>query len=149
MDRVQKETVQQLTTISPTTNKPILSRDEPSDSELQAIAKRSADAFSIWSKTDLAERQKIVKRAIELLREREEELGRELTEQMGRPIAYTGVEIKTAAKRAEYMLKISEASLADTEGEQEQGFKRYVKKVPVGPVLVIFAWNVCMLKPVA
>lgn len=146
MDRVQKETVQQLKTISPTTNQPILSRDEPSDTELQAISKRSADAFSTWSKTDLFERQKVVKRAIELLREREEELGRELTEQMGRPIAYVGVEIKTAAKRAEYMLKISEASLKDTEGEQEQGFKRYIKKVPVGPVLVIFAWNVCNVK---
>lgn len=145
MERVQQETVQQLKTISPTTNQPILERDEPSDSELQAISKRSADAFRAWSKTDLPERQKIVTRAIELLRERQEELGRELTEQMGRPIAYVGVEIKTAAKRAEYMLKISDASLKDTEGEKEQGFKRYIKKVPVGPVLVIFAWNVCNL----
>ena len=94
----------------------------------------------------MSERQKVVKRAIELLREREEELGRELTEQMGRPIAYVGVEIKTAAKRAEYMLKISDVSLQDTAGDEEQGFKRYVKKVPVGPVLVIFAWNVGSLK---
>jgi len=148
MDRVQKETVQQLKTISPTTNQPILERDEPSDTELQAISKRSADAFRTWSKTELSERQKVVKRAIELLREREEELGRELTEQMGRPIAYVGVEIKTAAKRAEYMLKISEASLRDTEGEEEQGFKRYIRKVPVGPVLVIFAWNVCNVESI-
>jgi acyl-CoA reductase-like NAD-dependent aldehyde dehydrogenase len=142
MDRVQKETVQQLSTISPTTNKSIISRDEPSDAELKALPERSAAAFSSWSKTDLSERQKIVKKAVELLLERQDELAQELTEQMGRPIAYAPIEIKTAAKRAEYMLKISEESLKDTQGDQEQGFTRYIKKVPVGPVLVIFAWNV-------
>jgi len=142
MDRVQKETVQQLSTISPTTNKPIISRDEPSDAELKALPERSAAAFASWSKTDLSERQKIVKKAVELLLERQDELAQELTEQMGRPIAYAPIEIKTAAKRAEYMLKISEESLKDTQGDQEQGFTRYIKKVPIGPVLVIFAWNV-------
>jgi len=134
--------VQQLSTISPTTNKPIISRDEPSDAELKALPERSAAAFASWSKTDLSERQKIVRKAVELLLERQDELAQELTEQMGRPIAYAPIEIKTAAKRAEYMLKISEESLKDTQGEQEQGFTRYIKKVPVGPVLVIFAWNV-------
>ena len=39
-------------------------------------------------------------------------------------------------------MKISDEALADTDGEAEQGFKRYIKKVPVGPVLVLFAWNV-------
>jgi len=145
MDRVQKETVQQLSTISPTTNKAIISRDEPSDAELKALPERSAAAFASWSKTELPERREIVKKAVELLLERQDELAQELTEQMGRPIAYAPIEIKTAAKRAEYMLKISEESLKDTQGEQEQGFKRYIKKVPVGPVLVIFAWNVSTL----
>lgn len=40
------------------------------------------------------------------------------------------------------MVKISEEALKDTEGEAEKGFKRFIRKVPVGPVLVIFAWNV-------
>jgi acyl-CoA reductase-like NAD-dependent aldehyde dehydrogenase len=60
---------------------------------------------------------------------------------MGRPIAYTGKEVATAIKRAEFLVKISEDVLADTEGEPEAGFKRYIRKVPVGPILVIFAWN--------
>ena len=69
-------------------------------------------------------------------------LARELTEQMGRPIAYTPVEIKTAVKRGEYLLKISDKCLEDTAGEPEKGFKRFIRKAPVGPILILFAWNV-------
>lgn len=56
-------------------------------------------------------------------------------------LAYEGL-VGTAIKRADYMIKISEEALKDTEGEAEKGFKRFIRKVPVGPVLVIFAWNV-------
>jgi len=61
---------------------------------------------------------------------------------MGRPIAYTAKEVSTAIKRAEYLLKVSEETLQDTPGEAEAGFKRFIRKVPVGPALIIFAWNV-------
>lgn len=61
---------------------------------------------------------------------------------MGRPIAYTGKEVSTAVKRAEYLLKISDEALKDTDGEAEKGFKRFIRKVPVGPVLILFTWNV-------
>lgn len=62
--------------------------------------------------------------------------------QMGRPIAFTPGEITTAIKRADYLVKISGDALADTDGDAEKGFKRFIRKVPVGPVLIIFAWNV-------
>lgn len=134
-----------ITTISPTTNKSILTRHGPSDDELVEIPKRAQVAFKSFSKTPLKQRQTIVKKALELLRERQDELAQELTEQMGRPISYTAKEITTAAARGEYMLKISSEALSDTDGEAEEGFKRYIKKVPLGPVLVLFAWNVCSI----
>jgi hypothetical protein len=61
---------------------------------------------------------------------------------MGRPIAYTAKEITTAITRAEYLLRISDDALAVTPGQEEVGYKRYIKKEPVGVVLVIFAWIV-------
>ena len=131
-----------LTTMSPTTNKPILTRHGIPYAELDSVAKRATLAFQAFSRTSLTERQVIVKNALQLLRDRKDELAQELTHQMGRPIAYTAKEIITAAARGEYMLKISGEALSDTEGEAEAGFKRYIKKVPLGPVLVIFAWNV-------
>lgn len=50
--------------------------------------------------------------------------------------------VATAAKRGDFLVKISEEALKDTDGEAEKGFKRFVRKVPVGPVLIIFPWNV-------
>lgn len=60
---------------------------------------------------------------------------------MGRPIAYTAKEVTTAVMRGEYLLKISEDALKDTDGEAEKGFNRFIRKIPVGPVLILFAWN--------
>jgi acyl-CoA reductase-like NAD-dependent aldehyde dehydrogenase len=44
--------------------------------------------------------------------------------------------------RGEYLLKISDETLKDTAGEAEKGFTRYIRKVPLGPVLILFPWNV-------
>lgn len=131
-----------ISTVSPTSGRVILTREECSDAALQALLTTAAHAFKTFSRTSLAERQKIVGAALDLMDKRKDELAHELTRQMGRPIAYADKEIITAVARGRYMLKISEAALKDTEGEPEQGFKRYVRKMPLGPVLVIFAWNV-------
>ncbi|EHA52322.1 hypothetical protein MCOR02_011308 [Pyricularia oryzae] len=133
--------VETLTTISPTTNEGILQRTGVSLSELEQLPKTATEAFKSWSKTTLADRQIIIRKALEGLSAKKDELANELTVQMGRPIAYTGGEVATAIKRAEYLLKISDEVLKDTDGEAEKGFKRLIRKVPVGPVLVIFAWN--------
>jgi acyl-CoA reductase-like NAD-dependent aldehyde dehydrogenase len=134
--------VEVITTISPTTDEPILTRNGISPQELEQLPDIATQSFNSWRKTTLKQRQDIIKGALKLLDERKDELATELTVQMGRPIAYTAKEVSTAIKRAEYLLKISEEVLQDTPGEAEKGFKRFIRKVPVGPVLIIFAWNV-------
>lgn len=101
----------------------------------------STQAFNTIRLTSLEERQVIVKKALKLISDKQDVLARELTEQMGRPIAYTAKEITTAVARGEYLLKISSDALKDTQGEPEKGFKRYIRKAPIGPVLILFAWN--------
>ncbi|KAI1001635.1 hypothetical protein K3495_g6566 [Podosphaera aphanis] len=130
-----------LTTISPHTNQPILTRHGISSAELQRLPQAAANAFLSFRTTSLAERQKIISKALQLLEQKRDVLAQELTAQMGRPIAYTGKEITTAVKRGEYLVKISQEVLADTPGETEMGYKRYIRKHPVGPVLILFAWN--------
>lgn len=133
-----------LTTISPNTNEPIITRYGPTEEELKQLPEVAVEAFNSFRHTPLKDRQAIVKRALELILEKQDDLALELTTQMGRPIAYTAKEVTTAVKRAEFLLKISDEALSNTDGEAELGFKRYIKKVPVGPVLIIFAWNVSL-----
>lgn len=134
--------VEVLTTISPTTNEPILTRNGVSQVELEGILNKSTEAFQAWRKTPLVDRQGIVRKALQRLADKKDDLAEELAVQMGRPIAYGGVEVMTAIKRADYLIKVSDEVLQDTDGEPETGFKRFIRKVPVGPVLIIFAWNV-------
>ena len=77
--------------------------------------------------------------------EKKDELALELTQQMGRPIAYTAKEITTAVKRGEYLNSIAAEVLdKDVPGQEEKGFKRYIRREPVGVILVLFAWNVSL-----
>jgi acyl-CoA reductase-like NAD-dependent aldehyde dehydrogenase len=133
---------EKIVTISPSTNQPCATRNSLSDAELAQLPQFAWEAFKTYQNVPLKQRQTIVSKALDLLSEKQDELAKELTEQMGRPIAYTGKEIATAVARGKYLLKISDDALADTDGEPESGFKRFIRKAPVGPVLVIFAWNV-------
>ena len=136
-----------ITTISPLTNKPLLTRHGLSPLQILQLGTTAQSAFTSYrlSHPTLSSRQKIISRALTLLLERQHVLARELTEQMGRPIAYTAKEITTAVKRGEYMNKIASEVLdrdGVIHGEEEKGLKRYItRQEPVGVVLVIFAWN--------
>ena len=135
-----------ITTISPATNQPIITRKEISAAELQRIPEQAQEAFRSFSQsTTLKQRQDIVARALDILEKRKDVLSREITEQMGRPIAYTPVEVNTAIKRSHYLNRISEEVLGEkgtVDGEPESGFRRFIKRKPVGVVLILFAWNV-------
>lgn len=132
---------EKITTISPSTNKPVVERNGPTDEELAQLPKTAQKAYLKYSKTPLAERQKIVKKALQIISDRQDELAKEITEQMGRPIAFTAKEVTTAVMRGEYLLKISDEAFADTPGEPQEGFKRFIRKCPLGPVLILFPWN--------
>lgn len=134
-----------ITTISPTTNRPVVTRTGISAEELEQIPVTAQAAFRSFSlSTTLEQRQEIVARALDILEKKTDVLARELTEQMGRPISYTGAEILTAIKRGSYLNRVSSSVLGEeavVPGEPEKGFKRYIKRKPVGIVLIIFAWN--------
>lgn len=130
-----------ITTISPSTGEPIVERPETTLEEAHKIVRDSYDAFVSYRKMPLLERKSIVEKALSLIEDRKEQLGRELTMQMGRPISFSTKEIDTMQKRARYLLSICEDSLAEIPGQPEAGFRRYIKKEPVGPTLLVFAWN--------
>lgn len=132
-----------ITTISPATNKPVLTRQGLTPDGLLEVGQNAQKAFKSFRKSHsaLESRQAIVKKALDILELKQDALAKELTEQMGRPISYTAKEIATALLRARYMLRISSEALAPTPGDAEENFKRYIEKIPIGVVLVIFAWN--------
>lgn len=139
------EPLETLSTISPTTNNTVLRRQALSPQEIARLPAAGQQAFASYrtSHPTLGSRQEVVAKALKFLSDRKDVLAKELTEQMGRPIAYTGVEIDTAVKRGQHLNKIAGEVLSeDVPGEPEKGFRRFIRREPVGVVLIIFAWNV-------
>ncbi|KAL4932342.1 aldehyde dehydrogenase family protein [Aspergillus undulatus] len=131
----------QVRTLSPSTGKVLFEHPGATVDQAGQVAQASEDAFGTWRQTSLAERKALVVKALEIIEANRETLSQELTSQMGRPIAYTGVEVDTMCKRARYLLDQADEKLATIPGQAESGFRRFVKKAPVGPVLVATAWN--------
>ena len=67
----------------------------------------------------------------------------ELSAYVYSPIAQTPGEIRGMAERATYMLSIAEKSLADVPlvDTDKPGFRRFIKKEPLGVVLVVAPWK--------
>ncbi|KAJ5772599.1 hypothetical protein N7520_003128 [Penicillium odoratum] len=131
----------QVRTINPATHEVVFDHPGTSLAEAAKIATASKQAFESYRTISLDEKKKIVTRALEIISSRIDDLAKEITTQMGRPIRYCAGEIKTAILRSEHMIDIAEQSLADLPGKPEENFKRMVKHVPVGPVLIAGAWN--------
>lgn len=134
----------QVRTISPSSGKVIFEHPGQSLDQIGQIAQASEDAFRAYKELSLAERKAIVVKALEIIDANKETLVKELADQMGRPVSYIGGEIDTMRKRANYLLDLAEDKLKSVPGQAETGFNRYVKKVPVGPVLLATAWNVSL-----
>jgi acyl-CoA reductase-like NAD-dependent aldehyde dehydrogenase len=61
---------------------------------------------------------------------------------MGRPIRYTPFEInKGFRERATYMIDLAEQALADISIEKSAEFQRFIRREPLGTVLVLAPWN--------
>jgi len=105
----------------------------------QAVAKAHA-AQAEWAARPLAERIDLVRAAVAIIGQQNEDIVPELAWQMGRPVRYGG-EFGGFQERASYMADIAPRSLAPIAIEDSDKFQRYIKRVPHGAVLVIAPWN--------
>jgi acyl-CoA reductase-like NAD-dependent aldehyde dehydrogenase len=70
-----------------------------------------------------------------------DEIVPELAWQMGRPVRFGAGELRGFEERARYMIAIAPEALAAVEPTPVAGFRRLIKREPLGTVLVIAPWN--------
>ncbi|KAJ3739282.1 succinate semialdehyde dehydrogenase [Lentinula detonsa] len=135
------------TTITPHNQQPLVTRDYPTEAELDATIAGGFEAQKAWAKVPLEERIRIGWKFIDefksLAQSTEPDLALELTLQMGRPISQIKAELDGFLDRAAYMLSIAHEALADVPltDTDKPGFRRFIKRIPLGVVLVIAPWN--------
>ncbi|CAG4990803.1 Aldehyde dehydrogenase [Dyadobacter sp. CECT 9275] len=129
-------------TISPIDGSVYVERELASDAAVETALAKAVAAQKEWKQTSLAERERFCRKAVEYFLNNADEIGLELTWQMGRPIRYTANEIRKGFKdRANYMISIAGTALADVQVAEMPGFKRFIRRDPLGVVFVVAPWN--------
>jgi acyl-CoA reductase-like NAD-dependent aldehyde dehydrogenase len=116
--------------------------DLPSAAEIEATVARAVRAQESWKRVPRAERSAICRRMTDLMVERADAIGTELTWQIGRPVTQSPFEIRRGfQERARYMVDVATEALVDLALEPKDGFRRFIRREPLGVVLVMAPWN--------
>ncbi len=126
--------------ISPIDGSLYAEREQISDAALESAVSRARAAQAEWAKVPVAERVAQTLAMLDAVLAMNDAIVPELAWQMGRPVRFGG-EKGGLEERARYMAGIAEEALAPLVPKEKAGFRRYVKREPLGVVLVIAPWN--------
>lgn len=126
--------------ISPIDGREFARRPTASAAEIEAALAGAKRAQAEWAAVPIAERAAKMQVFLDALLALNQQIIPELAQQMGRPVR-SGGEMRGVEERVKWCVETAEASLADVVPPQKPGFKRMIKRTPLGTVLVIAPWN--------
>jgi acyl-CoA reductase-like NAD-dependent aldehyde dehydrogenase len=130
-----------LKTISPVDGRIYVERPLESAAGIDRALELARKAQPAWGALPLAQRCEALGRAVDAFLAKADEIAAEITWQMGRPISHSPGEVRGFAERARYMLSVAPAALAAVQPGEKAGFKRQIKRVPLGLIAVVAPWN--------
>jgi len=130
-----------LTTISPVDGRVYAERSAATAADIDATLTRARAAQREWRAVPLAERAAIVERFCGEFGRRGAQIATELSWQMGRPIRFAPSEVRGTLERARYMTGIAASALAEVDAGPKSGFRRFIRREPLGVVFTVAAWN--------
>ena len=130
-----------LRTVSPIDGRIYVERPLAAAAGIHRALTAAARAQAAWGALPLESRCETLSRAVDAFSAKAGEIATEITWQMGRPIRHAPGEVRGFEERARYMLGVAATALAPVEPGEKAGFKRQIKRVPLGIVVVVAPWN--------
>ncbi len=127
--------------ISPVDGRVYAERAAASASEIDATLQRARGAQRSWRDVPVGARAALMERFCAAFEARAADIATELSWQMGRPIRYAPSEVRGTLERARYMIGIAATALADFDPGAKPGFRRFIRREPLGVVFTVAAWN--------
>ncbi len=127
--------------VSPVDGAILLERPYSTASAVSAALDSAVVAQRGWRNATLAERKALVGKAVDWLVANKDRCAEAITRQIGRPISQSPGEVRGLEERARYMISIAEEGLADVRPTPKEGFERFLRREPLGTVLVLAPWN--------
>ncbi len=137
-----------LRVVSPIDGRVVAERPLATDAEITRALEGARRAQADWRRVPVAERAAACLRFVDAIEARRDRAADEITRQMGRPRAHSPGEVGGLAERARHMSEIAEASLEAVDPGPKPGFRRFVRREPLGVVLTIAPWNYPLLTAV-
>ncbi|KAJ1960023.1 hypothetical protein IWQ62_004387 [Dispira parvispora] len=130
-----------LEVISPYSGKVVMTRPYATRSQVGTSIDQATVAYKAWRRTSLADRITLAEKLIGTFEAKRDTLAPEISLQMGRPVRYAQGEVNGLLERSRYVVSIAKEQLADHTCPDKAGFVRFIRKEPLGVVLVIAPWN--------
>ncbi len=127
--------------ISPVDGRVYAERHRADAVQIDQALTAAAAAQAQWKRRPLNERAAFCRAAVDAMLAMKDEIFPELAWQMGRPVRYGAGELRGFEERARHMIAIAPKALATIEPTPIAGFRRYIKREPLGTVLVVAPWN--------
>lgn len=130
-----------LKTMSPVDGRIYVERPLETAAGIDRALGAAKSAQLAWGSLPLASRCEILEKAVDAFVARGSDIASEITWQMGRPTRHAPGEIRGFEERARYMLGVAPQALAAVQPGDKAGFRRQIKRVPLGVVAVVAPWN--------
>jgi acyl-CoA reductase-like NAD-dependent aldehyde dehydrogenase len=130
-----------LKTISPVDGRIYVERPLETASGIDRALEAAAQAQRAWGALPLASRCDVLSRAVDAFVAKARDIAAEITWQMGRPLRDSPGEVRGFEERSRYMLGAAPEALAAVIPGEKSGFRRQIKRVPLGVVVVVAPWN--------
>lgn len=130
-------------TTNPYTNEVVTTFPDATEEQVDAALSQAQEAFQGWKKLPIEQRQEVLQRAADLLRERKRDFAETLTLEMGKLISEAEIEVDLSADIIEYFARKS-ADLLAPRYLPAKGFADTDVQLVSDPLGVLFAvepWN--------
>ncbi len=128
-------------TVNPATNRVIAAVQQASEADVDRAVAAARAGFAVWSQMPAVERSRVLLRAVEILRARNDELAHLETLDTGKPLSETlEIDISTGADVVEYYAGLVQALHGDHFDFPPSSFA-IIRREPLGVCAAIGAWN--------
>jgi len=115
--------------------------------DLDAALASAQDGLALWRRTSPWERAAVLRRAADLIRSREQEIGRLMSQETGKPLVQACGETRDAADQFEWYAGETQRIYGQTIESRVPEVRMQIRYEPVGVVAAFSAWNFPALLP--
>ncbi len=133
--------------LNPATGRALADLPHASRADLDQALDASARGFAVWRAKTAAEREAVLRRGADLIRERLEAISETMTLEQGKPIAESRIETAYAADVIEWYAQEGRRAYGRVVPGRVPGVRFLVQPEPVGPAAAFTPWNFPALTP--